>query len=97
MTGLIVAIVDRRPPGRRWWLGAGVALAGEALLVLSRFGVPAHAQGSLWGDLVVLVSCVASSGGYVAGARLARAPAVPGHHLLGRRDRRPSWPCPSSC
>ncbi len=71
-TGLIVAVVDRRPPRGRWWLGAAVALAGEALLVSFRFGNLTHAPGSLRGDLVLLVSCIASSGGYVAGAKLAR-------------------------
>ncbi len=71
-TGLIVALVDRRLPARRWWLGAGVALAGEALLVSLRMGDLTLAPGSLEGDLTVLVSCIASSGGYVAGGRLAR-------------------------
>jgi drug/metabolite transporter (DMT)-like permease len=71
-TGLIVALVDRRLPPGRWWLGAAVALAGETLLVSLRYGDLTEAPGSLRGDLVVLVSSVASSGGYVAGGRLAR-------------------------
>jgi drug/metabolite transporter (DMT)-like permease len=30
-TGLVAAMFDRRLPGRAWWLGAGLAVAGEAL------------------------------------------------------------------
>jgi drug/metabolite transporter (DMT)-like permease len=35
-TGLIAAVLDRRPPARRWWLGEAVALAGVVLLVDER-------------------------------------------------------------
>ena len=70
-TGLIAAVVERRPPGGRWWLGAAVALAGVVLLVDARFGL-AMAGASLAGDLLVLLSCLAAAVGYVAGARAAR-------------------------
>ncbi len=70
-TGLIAAAWDRRLPGRRWWLGAAVALAGTLLLIDRRLGLSAPGA-SLDGDLLVLLSCLGASAGYVAGARAAR-------------------------
>ena len=70
-TGLIAAAVERRLPGRRWWAGAVVALAGAAFLIGQRFGLGLDGA-SLLGDLMVLASAVAASAGYVAGARAAR-------------------------
>lgn len=77
-TGLIAAGVERRLPSRRWWFGAGVAVAGTLFLVDRRFGLTSPGA-SLEGDLLVLLSCFAASAGYVAGGRAARevgAPAV---------------------
>lgn len=77
-TALIAAVLERRLPSRRWWLGAAVALAGTLLLVDRRFGLSSPGA-SLEGDVLVLVSCFAASAGYVAGGRAARevgAPAV---------------------
>ncbi len=71
LTGLIAAGADRRLPGPRWWLGAAVALAGTWLLIDRRFGLSAPGA-SVEGDLIVLLSCLAASAGYVAGARAAR-------------------------
>ncbi len=70
-TGLIAALLERRLPGGRWWLGCTIAIAGTALLVGARFDVSLEA-GSLRGDLLVLASAVAASAGYVTGARAAR-------------------------
>ena len=70
-TALIAAIFERRLPRRRWWLGAAVALAGTLLLVDRRFGLSGPGA-SLEGDLLVLLSCLAASAGYVAGGRAAR-------------------------
>ena len=70
-TGLIAAAWDRRLPGRRWWLGAAIALAGTLLLIDRRFGLTTPGA-SLDGDLLVLLSCLGASAGYVAGARAAR-------------------------
>ncbi len=70
-TGLIAAVAERRLPRRRWWLGAAVALAGTLLLIDRRFGLSTPGA-SLGGDLLVLLSCLAASAGYVAGGRAAR-------------------------
>jgi len=70
-TGLIAAAVERRPPNRTWWLGAGLAFTGEVALVAFRSPV-SEAGASLGGDLLVLLACMAAAAGYVAGARLSR-------------------------
>ena len=70
-TGLIDAGLQRRLPGRRWWLGGAVATLGVVLLVDARFGLAAPGAG-LAGNLLVLLSCIMASAGYVAGARAAR-------------------------
>lgn len=70
-TGLFGVAVERQWPGRQWWLGAALALAGEAVLVGSRFGF-ADPGASLEGDLLTLTSCMAASAGYVAGSRLSQ-------------------------
>lgn len=71
-TGLIAALLERRMPGRRWWLGCAVALAGTAVLVSVRVGLKAQEGVSAAGDLLVLASAVAAAAGYVTGARAAR-------------------------
>jgi drug/metabolite transporter (DMT)-like permease len=71
LTGLIAALLERRLPGGRWWLGCTIALAGTAILVGARFDLSLE-QGSGIGDLLVLASAVAASAGYVTGARAAR-------------------------
>ncbi|HLZ03717.1 MAG TPA: DMT family transporter, partial [Bradyrhizobium sp.] len=71
-TGLIASAVERRAPGRTWWLGAGLAFAGEVALVAFRSDL-AQSDASLGGDMLVLTACVSASAGYVAGARLAHA------------------------
>ena len=71
LTGLIAALLKRRVPGGRWWLGCAVALAGTAVLVGERFD-PSLSDGSSLGDLLVLGSAVAAAAGYVTGARAAR-------------------------
>lgn len=69
-TGLFGAAVERRWPGRRWWLGAALALAGEAVLVGAQFRF-AGPGASLEGDLLTLASCIAAAAGYVAGSQLS--------------------------
>ncbi|MCH7793852.1 MAG: DMT family transporter [Proteobacteria bacterium] len=71
LTGLIAALLERRVPGGRWWLGCAVALAGTAVLVGERFDL-SLSDGSSLGDLLVLGSAVAAAAGYVTGARAAR-------------------------
>jgi drug/metabolite transporter (DMT)-like permease len=70
-TGLFAALLERRPPGRFWWLGAALALAGSLLLIDQRFGLAA-AGATLAGDLLVILSCLCASAGYVAGAHAGR-------------------------
>lgn len=69
-TSLIGLAVERRMPGRAWWLGLVLAFAGEAALV----GLSAHDSGeaSPAGDLVALVSSLMVATGYVAGSRLSK-------------------------
>ncbi|MDH5410430.1 MAG: DMT family transporter [Alphaproteobacteria bacterium] len=69
LTGLIGATVERRRPGRSWWGGVVVALAGVAALILLRGRDSGEA--TLYGDLLALGACLAVAGGYVAGSRLS--------------------------
>jgi drug/metabolite transporter (DMT)-like permease len=67
-TGAYASLLLRRRPRRAWLVGSGVALAGEAVLIVGR---GASASGSsLGGDLVVLAAALCVSLGYVAGAML---------------------------
>jgi drug/metabolite transporter (DMT)-like permease len=70
-TGLIGSAVERRALSPTWWLGAGLAFAGEVALVSFRADL-AETDASLGGDLLVLVACISAAAGYVAGARLAQ-------------------------
>jgi drug/metabolite transporter (DMT)-like permease len=70
-TGLFAALVERRLPGRNWWVGTAIALVGEVCLITFRSGSDL-AGASLAGDLIVLASATIASAGYVAGARLAQ-------------------------
>jgi drug/metabolite transporter (DMT)-like permease len=71
-TGVIAAVVERRRPAGRWWLGCAIAFAGEVLLVAGRAPTGAS-PASLGGDMLVLLSCVFAATSYVAGARLTQA------------------------
>jgi drug/metabolite transporter (DMT)-like permease len=71
-TGLVAAVVERRRPPGRWWLGCAIAFAGEVVLVTSRTA-SGTASASLAGDLLILVASVMAASGYVAGARLTQA------------------------
>jgi drug/metabolite transporter (DMT)-like permease len=68
-TGAIAHLWDRRWPDRRWWLGCMIAVAGEMILIFGRFG-PASGGADLAGDLIVALSTLFASMGYVAGGRL---------------------------
>jgi drug/metabolite transporter (DMT)-like permease len=70
LAGLIAMVLDRRLPRSGWFIGAAIALAGEATLV--GMGRGAHSTGAtLAGDAIVLVSCMLSAVSIVAGARLS--------------------------
>ena len=70
-TGIIGFWVERHWPRWIWWLGAAVALAGEAVLIGSR-STADEGVVSLQGDLLVLASIICASAGYIAGGRLAQ-------------------------
>ena len=72
LTGSIAAIVERRLPGARWWLGVSLAAVGTWLLIGARHDL-AGSDATLGGDLLVLASALAASLGYVTGAHAQRA------------------------
>ncbi len=72
LTGLFVALAERRRPAPRWWLGSAIAMTGEIVLIGFRFGFE-DGHASVTGDLIVFASCASASLGYVAGGRLARS------------------------
>lgn len=69
-TGTYGMLIERRRPRPAWLTGCGLALVGEAAIIAFRAG-NGGAPSSLGGDLLVLVSALIVSFGYVAGARLA--------------------------
>lgn len=71
LTGLVAAMVERRAPTPRWWLGCGLAMLGIALLVGERLGFSGGRADTL-GGLLVVASALCAATGYVAGARAAR-------------------------
>ena len=70
LTGAIAMSWDRQWPGATWWLGCAIAFAGEVLLLYDPLASSGAA--SLTGDLLVWLSTLFASLGYVAGARLQR-------------------------
>ena len=72
LTGSIAALLERRLPGGRWWLGVALAAFGTWLLIGARHDL-AGSDVTLAGDLLVLVSALAASLGYVTGAQAQRA------------------------
>lgn len=71
LTGAIAMAWDRQRPALAWWLGCAIAFAGEAILIYDPQADSAKA--SVAGDLLVWVSTLFASLGYVAGARLQRS------------------------
>ena len=69
LTGAIARVWDRGWPHGLWWLGCGVAIVGEAILILGPINAGDQVS-SLYGDAIVLASTVFAATGYVAGARL---------------------------
>ena len=71
LTGAIAQFWDRQRPGAVWWLGCTIAFGGEVLLLYD----PATSNGraGIEGDLLVWISTLFASFGYVAGARLQRS------------------------
>jgi len=71
LTGAIAMTWDRQRPALTWWLGCALAFAGEVLLLYDPAADSSNA--SLAGDLLVWLSTLFASLGYVAGARLQRS------------------------
>jgi drug/metabolite transporter (DMT)-like permease len=71
LTGAIAKFWDQQRPKAVWWLGCTIAFGGEVLLLYD----PATSSGlaSIEGDLLVWISTLFASLGYVAGARLQRS------------------------
>lgn len=70
---LLAALLDRRAPSALWWLGAGIALGGCALLVGAARPDEAGSAGA-WtplGDGIVFLGGAICAVGYVAGGRLS--------------------------
>lgn len=71
ITAMLGALVERRRLARSWWLGATLAMAGEAALIGVRGG-GGGSEASVAGDVMVVLANLGSASGYVAGAKLAR-------------------------
>ncbi len=70
LTGAFAQYWDRQKPKPGWWLGCAIAFSGEILLL---YDPTATGRASLEGDLLVWISTLFASLGYVAGARLQRS------------------------
>lgn len=72
LTGLLGSGLEHRLPGRGWWLGIGIAMAGTVYLMFShsRGALLAEAGGTA-GDLIIFGGTLVCAVGYVAGGRLA--------------------------
>ncbi|MFZ3359853.1 MAG: DMT family transporter, partial [Xanthobacteraceae bacterium] len=68
--GLIGMSLDRRLPRSSWFIGATIAMVGEAALV--GIGHAGSSTGAtVAGDAIVFAACTMSAAGIVAGARLS--------------------------
>lgn len=70
LTGAFAQYWDQQKPKSSWWLGCAIAFSGELLLL---HDPDATGRASLKGDLLVWISTLFASLGYVAGARLQRS------------------------
>ncbi|MEX0694874.1 MAG: DMT family transporter [Rhodospirillales bacterium] len=66
VSGAMAALLDKRMPRRGWFIGAAVAMAGEAVLITSR---DSSGVATVSGDLLCIAAAVISGTGYVAGSR----------------------------
>ncbi len=71
-TSAIAFAVDWEMPPIPWWLGCGLAVIGEAILVFKWEGAAAIGEASFKGDILVLLSTFFASAGYVLGGRLQK-------------------------
>lgn len=66
VSGAMAALLDKRMPRRGWFIGAAVAMAGEAVLITSR---DSSGVATVTGDLLCIAAAIISGTGYVAGSR----------------------------
>lgn len=66
VSGAMAALLDKRMPRSGWFVGAALALIGEAILISSR---DSTGVATLEGDLLCVAAAVISGTGYVAGSR----------------------------
>lgn len=69
-TGLIAAGLQRTIPGKHWWIGTVVAVAGVALLISEGSGGLAQ-TGDVVGDLLCVAGMCIVAIGYIAGSKLS--------------------------
>jgi len=72
LTGLMLHLWERRLPHALWWLGCGIALCGEIIL-LATSNIAAGQNSSFLGDQIVFASTLFLALGYVTGGQLARS------------------------
>ncbi len=71
-TVIIAALVDRKPPNRKWWIGAALAFGGSIGLMVGRGQTIDGIDGaSLIGDLIIVAGTMTCAVGYVAGGKLS--------------------------
>ena len=72
LTVLISAVIMKRPPAVRWWIGSSIAFVATAILISTRSGDDNFtSQSSGWsGDLLIVLGCLACAGGYVSGGKV---------------------------
>lgn len=66
VSGAMAALLDKRMPRRGWFIGAAVAMVGEAVLITSR---DSSGVATISGDLLCIAAAIISGTGYVAGSR----------------------------
>lgn len=71
-TGVVASLWYRRRPKPLFWLGCGIALLGEVVLIVMRGRGAVGLQGGIGGDLLMLGANLGASLGYVAGGTLQR-------------------------
>lgn len=69
-TGLIAAGMERSIPGKNWWIGTFVAVAGVTLLI-SEGGRDLSQSGDVIGDLICVAGMCIVAVGYIAGSKLS--------------------------
>ncbi len=69
-TGLIAAGMTKTLPGKHWWAGTSIAIAGVAILV-SEGGGSGLQAGDVIGDLICIAGMCLVAVGYIAGGRLS--------------------------